>query len=182
MAIRRSLGIAAPVPAKKIAYRKTAEDMKPAAKKFTDTKKLSLKPKVFVDTLYGNKILSGHVSIKQDKTTGKINLSQEFDKEATQSVPKSKEPKAKQDNQDKKKSTAPSESSGGQKPTDLTKPMGNENNKTTGTRVPDPKGSQPSNDVSSRPVLPAQGSERQRAVFLLANLLRIIPFFQATRK
>jgi hypothetical protein len=131
--------------------------MKPAAKKVTDTKKPSSKPKVFVDTLYGNKILLGQVSIKQDKTTGKINLSQEFDKEATQPVPNSKEPKARRDNQDKKKSTVPSESSGGQKPTDSTKPMGNENNKTTGTRVPDLKGSQSSNDVSSRRVLPAQG-------------------------
>jgi hypothetical protein len=86
MAIRHSLGLAAPVPAKKIAYRKTAEDMKPAAKKVTDTKKSPPKSKVFVDTLYGNKTLSGQVSIQQDKATGKINLSQEFDKEAAQPI------------------------------------------------------------------------------------------------
>jgi hypothetical protein len=107
--------------------------------------------------LYGNKILSGQVSIKQDKTTGKINLSQEFDKEAAQSIPKSKEPKTRQDNRDKKKSIASSGSSGGPKPTDLTKPMDTENNKIAGNRVPDPKGSQPSKDASSRPVLPVQG-------------------------
>jgi hypothetical protein len=40
IAIQRSLGIPVPMPAKKIAYKKTAEDKKPAAKKVTDTKQL----------------------------------------------------------------------------------------------------------------------------------------------
>jgi hypothetical protein len=98
-----------PIPAKKIAYRKTAENKKPAAKKVTDIKKPTSKPKIAVDTLYGNKVLSGQVSIKQDRATGKISLSQEFDKEARERTPKSKEPKSRQDNRDKKESTAPLE-------------------------------------------------------------------------
>jgi hypothetical protein len=122
MAIQRSLGIAVPIPAKKIAYRKTADDKKPAAKKAVDTKKPTSKPKISVDTLYGNKVLSGQVSIEQDRVTGKINLSQEFDKEAGERVPKSREPKPKQDKKDTKESTARSEPSKGKQPTESTKP------------------------------------------------------------
>jgi hypothetical protein len=95
MAIRRSLGIAVPIPAKKVAYRKTTEDKKPAAKKVTDTKKSTSKPKISADTFYGNKTLSGQVSIKKDRALGMINLSQEFDKEAGGRIPRSKEPKKK---------------------------------------------------------------------------------------
>jgi hypothetical protein len=147
MAIRCSLGIAAPIPAKKIAYKKTVEDKKPAAKKVTDIKKPTSKPKVSVDTLYGNKMLWSQVSIKQDRATGKINLSQEFNKEAGQRTPKSKEPKPRQDNHDKKDSTVPSGPSSGSQPTELTKPVTTENNKTAGTNVPDPKKPQPPKDA-----------------------------------
>jgi hypothetical protein len=76
IAIQRSLGIPVPMLAKKIAHKKTAEDKNPAAKKVTDAKKPTPKPKVTVDTLYGNKMMSGGVTIKQDKATGKVNLIQ----------------------------------------------------------------------------------------------------------
>jgi hypothetical protein len=131
--------------------------MKPAAKKVTDTKKPTPKPKVSIDTLYGNKMLSGQVSIKQDRVTGKVNLSQEFDKEAGQPTSNSKEPKPGQDNHDKKKSTASSGSSGGSQPTVLTKSVNTENNKIADTNVPDPKEPQPSKDASSGPVHSDQG-------------------------
>jgi hypothetical protein len=157
MAIRRSLGIAAPIPAKKIAYRKTAEDTKPAAKKVNDTKKPTSKPKVTVDTLYGNKMLTGQVSIKQDRVTGKINLSQEFDKEAEQQTPKSKDPKPRQDNHGKKESTAPSGPSGGSQPTESTKTVNTENNKTADTNVLDPKEPKAPKDATSGEVFSSQG-------------------------
>jgi hypothetical protein len=64
IAIQQSLRIPVLMPAKYIAYKKTTEDKKPAAKKVTDTKKPTPKPKVTVDTLYGNKMMSGGVTIK----------------------------------------------------------------------------------------------------------------------
>jgi hypothetical protein len=48
-------------------------------------------------------------------------------------------------------------STGEPKPTDLTNPTDTESNKIAGTHDPDSKGSQPSKDASSKPVLPAQG-------------------------
>jgi hypothetical protein len=115
IAIQQSLGIPVPMPAKKIAHKKTVEDKKPAAKKVTDAKKPTSKPKVTVDTLYGNKMMSGGITIKQDKATGKVNLIQEFDKEAQGQTSKPKESKSrKQNRKDKEKSVASSETVKGQ--------------------------------------------------------------------
>jgi hypothetical protein len=80
IAIQRSLRILVPIPARKIAHKKVVEDKKPAAKKVTDTKKRTPKPKISVDTLYGNKMMSGKVTIKQDKATGKSYLIQNLTK------------------------------------------------------------------------------------------------------
>jgi hypothetical protein len=74
IAIQQSLGIPVPIPAKKIAHKKVVEDKKPAAKKVTHTKKPTPTPKISVDTLIGNKMMSGKVTTKQDKATGRVNL------------------------------------------------------------------------------------------------------------
>jgi hypothetical protein len=101
--------------------------------------------------------VSGQVSIKQDRATGKINLSQEFDKKARERTPKLKEPKSRQDNKGKKESTSPSESGRGQQPTELTKSLITGENKTVDTNVPGPKEQQPSKDESSGEILSDQG-------------------------
>jgi hypothetical protein len=115
------------------------------------------KPKVTVDTLYGNKMMSGGVTIKQDKATGKVNFIQEFDKEAGEQTSKPKESKSKQNKTNKEKSVSSSETVKGQqsqqeekivntdKPThskqtsDSTKSSVTEDNKTDVTDVPNPK-------------------------------------------
>jgi hypothetical protein len=146
IAIQGSLGIPVPMPAKKIAHKKTAEDKKPAAKKVTDTKKPTSKSKVTVDTLYGNKMMSGGVTIKQDKATGKLNLIQEFDKEAEEQTPKLKESKSKQN-----KPTHPKQTN------DSKKSSVTEGNKTDDTKVNNPKEQVPLKGESTGADLSNQG-------------------------
>jgi hypothetical protein len=58
--------------------------------------------------------MSGEVTIKQDKTTGKVNLIQEFNKEAGERTPNPKESKSKQDGTKKGKSVDSPEAVKGQ--------------------------------------------------------------------
>jgi hypothetical protein len=176
IAIQCSLRIPVPIPAKKIVYKKTTEDKKPAAKKATDTKKLTFKPKVAVDTLYGNKTLSGEVTIKQDKVTGKVNLIQEVDKEATgEQTPESKESKLKHNEKAKKKSVVSSGAVKGQqsqqgekvdnadklthskKLNDSTEPSTTGTNKTDNTNDPNPRGQESLKDESTGEDMSDQG-------------------------
>jgi hypothetical protein len=176
IAIQRSLGIPVPIPAKKIAHKKVVEDKKPAAKKVTDNKKLTPKPKISVDTLYGNKMMLGNkVTIKQDKATGKVNLIQEFDKEAEGKASKPKESKTNQSRKGKGKSVASSETNKEQqsqqgeeiisadKPTHskqtnaLMKPSMTGDNKTADTDIPDTKDQVPSKGKSTEEVLSDKG-------------------------
>jgi hypothetical protein len=108
LAIQRSLRIPVPIPTKKIPHKRVVEDKKPATKKVTDAKKPEVKPKISVNTLYGSKMMSGKVTIKQEKALGKANLIQEFDKEAEGETSKSKESKTSQGYKDKAKSAASS--------------------------------------------------------------------------
>jgi hypothetical protein len=102
-------------------------------------------------------MMSGGVTIKQDKATGKVNLIQEFDKEAGEQTSKPKESKSKQNKTNKEKSVSSSETVKGQQsqqeekivntdklthskqPSDSTKSSVTEDNKTDVTNVPNSK-------------------------------------------
>jgi hypothetical protein len=112
---------------------------------------------------------------KQDKATGKINLIQEFDKEAEGQTSKPKESKSKQNRKDKEKSVVSSETVKGQQPqqgekisnanksthlkqtNDSTKSSVTGGNKTDDTNVPNSKEQVPSKDESTGEVLSDQG-------------------------
>jgi hypothetical protein len=112
-------------------------------------------------------MMSGSVTIKQDKASGKVNLIQEFDEEAGEQTPKPKESKPKQNKTNKGKSVASSEAvkeqqsqqgekiANANKPThskqtnDSTKPSVTGGNKTDDTNVPNPKGQVPSKGEST---------------------------------
>jgi hypothetical protein len=157
IAIKRSLGIPVPMPAKKVAYKKTAGNKKPAAKKVTDIKKPTPITKITVDTLYGNKVTSGEVTIKQDKATGKVNLTQEFDKETEEQTSRSEEPKSKQNKKGKKKSVTPSKPVKEQQVNASTNSSATGGDKIDDTNVSGPKMQVPSKDESTEKVSSDQG-------------------------